>query len=1102
MKRQETVSTFNEGLVMDFNPLVTPKNTVTSCLNGTLITHNGNENVLQNDMGNGIVETACLPEGYVPLGTAELGGIIYIVSYNPLTNQSQIGSFPSPERNITSDEVDQKAHMLKWTDLFKISNNRTIIKTPVYKLALLNKEINPGDKFQIYSSKIFEFRNQLSAWNDKNADIDSLPRYLKLHVVSMDNEGKITFLDNNLVWQIYEVGENKGYYYIRNSTSDIENQKAPNEYRDLVNSEYNVFVSKSKGTLAILAELECIDTFDVTWDANVTSTGDEKNAEIFFNLNWTYQNDNSISRNKVNLNKVLIERTRGNEKLEDKITIKYPVLSNDNVTLIDDTDVLRIPEGTQFLNPAKRDGDSIPNYLESDPKSLRKNDGTDNDFMLEKSFSYTYNADEDDIVSFTIIPGMPFGYMDYLKKTVSLNLKDLGTGKIDLVEWRYLVFDNSITLNWGLDCYPEKNKKVNDVIFNFYELDNSNISSNIDSQNYKESEVVQDGYYKIPAIDTTQPWKVSIGDENILSIKHTEKTSFSGHTHDNLVFSDKLKKDKCYLVVIKVDYTGSPRYFFRFLYTTPIFNSIFNDGLDFAKHSLSDVVKVSLEKTKNDAKWTKMQNPTYKISHKTGEYEGVPVIDEKNYNKADDLPPFYSEKTDNSDAVQINTGHIEINADFELKTKEAWKDLFSFDFTLSNPDIPEYNKSEMEKPNIYYSSLYEDLEPITSKESNISETFTKNGSINSIHYQSDIKISTPFKSFFNTNQNTKIDYELRNLEVAESQLWFAADDGNFQGVGNGFPETGESSQAYDMVYGSQAKNLIGKADITLHHWGVNQQDGLDGFVLAAFVMQGEKQIELGSRINSGNGVPAFFNTYAIKGSGFANFIVEIGETFTHNNVTLHVVNQPYIKKLIDNYFKWVKSNKSKELWILNNLVLYDSYNFSSRINSKKICTINNYQIGNCVIKTTNNLPKNLKLNISNYFNVDLDTGTYSISNNALKTRMLQQSFITYLLPDDTVVSKQYNINKPFRRTDGIIDYVEESEFQITGRKLILAIQNEQLIVLEHPEISEGQSEATLDGRRINNADYSRAAVRFGAHKDGNDSIIFYDHGYDLVNFLI
>jgi len=39
-------------------------------------------------MGNGRVETAFLPEGYIPVGTCEFGDIIYIVSYNPLINKS------------------------------------------------------------------------------------------------------------------------------------------------------------------------------------------------------------------------------------------------------------------------------------------------------------------------------------------------------------------------------------------------------------------------------------------------------------------------------------------------------------------------------------------------------------------------------------------------------------------------------------------------------------------------------------------------------------------------------------------------------------------------------------------------------------------------------------------------------------------------------------------------------------------------------------------------------------------------------------------------------------------------------------------------------
>jgi hypothetical protein len=66
---------------------------------------NGNEAILQNDMGNGRVESAFLPNGYVPVGMKEYGGIIYIASYNPITNKSQLGCFPSPERNIDQTET-------------------------------------------------------------------------------------------------------------------------------------------------------------------------------------------------------------------------------------------------------------------------------------------------------------------------------------------------------------------------------------------------------------------------------------------------------------------------------------------------------------------------------------------------------------------------------------------------------------------------------------------------------------------------------------------------------------------------------------------------------------------------------------------------------------------------------------------------------------------------------------------------------------------------------------------------------------------------------------------------------------------------------------
>jgi len=85
--KKETTNTFNEGMIKDLHPLTTPNNVLTDALNATLVTYNGNENILQNDMGNVKVSHALLKSGYVPVGMKEHGGIIYVAAYNPKTQK-------------------------------------------------------------------------------------------------------------------------------------------------------------------------------------------------------------------------------------------------------------------------------------------------------------------------------------------------------------------------------------------------------------------------------------------------------------------------------------------------------------------------------------------------------------------------------------------------------------------------------------------------------------------------------------------------------------------------------------------------------------------------------------------------------------------------------------------------------------------------------------------------------------------------------------------------------------------------------------------------------------------------------------------------------
>jgi hypothetical protein len=46
MKKAEATNTFTDGLIMDFDPLVTPNTSLSSALNATFVTMNGKENVL------------------------------------------------------------------------------------------------------------------------------------------------------------------------------------------------------------------------------------------------------------------------------------------------------------------------------------------------------------------------------------------------------------------------------------------------------------------------------------------------------------------------------------------------------------------------------------------------------------------------------------------------------------------------------------------------------------------------------------------------------------------------------------------------------------------------------------------------------------------------------------------------------------------------------------------------------------------------------------------------------------------------------------------------------------------------------------------------
>lgn len=285
-------NTFGDGLVMDFAPDNTQATCLTHALNATLLTMNGNELSLQNDMGNGRVETAYLPEGYIPVGTCEFGDIVYIVSYNPITNKSQIGCFPSPERNISSKElsgIETQFNLDEFTKSTDFGFRETISNS--IKKVIYNNSLNPGDKFIVHSGDIHDNMPRISDYGNKSHIVGAFPKQFKINVVAIEDSGKINYLNNDLKW--YDD------FYINQESTNNSDKPDIDSYRNLLSSGYSIFQSKVSGKLAILIELERIQTFNSTYEVlknkNVTKTIESTTVncqqyDIYINFNWKTNN--------------------------------------------------------------------------------------------------------------------------------------------------------------------------------------------------------------------------------------------------------------------------------------------------------------------------------------------------------------------------------------------------------------------------------------------------------------------------------------------------------------------------------------------------------------------------------------------------------------------------------------------------------------------------------------------------------------------------------------------------------------------------------------------------------------------------------------------
>lgn len=171
--------------MMDLNPINTPKSVLTDCVNGTFITYNGNEFVLQNDMGNYELKNCKLPTNFIPVGVKGYADILYIVSYNPLTKEVEIGSYPAPQ-SIFSTGTSPSIGPNPESDLTPFLINETLQYNDVIQEQKKNLYVfmdgTDQNTYKMYPGDEFKITGLVQE------DLDFPYQHLNFYIIDEDNK--------------------------------------------------------------------------------------------------------------------------------------------------------------------------------------------------------------------------------------------------------------------------------------------------------------------------------------------------------------------------------------------------------------------------------------------------------------------------------------------------------------------------------------------------------------------------------------------------------------------------------------------------------------------------------------------------------------------------------------------------------------------------------------------------------------------------------------------------------------------------------------------------------------------------------------------------
>lgn len=520
-------NTFNEGMVLDNHPLMTPNTVLTDALNATLVTMNGNEMVLQNDMGNVRVENAKLPPGYIPIGMKEYGGIIYIACYNPLTNKGQIGCFPSPQRQKTATQISEITPTFKFPDVTYIKEengekwykiNSLLTKCEIFPKGTI---IRSGDKFSVGLPIASMFgtdnidstgEHYISNYDNVENGLVKTPmnRMYTFGVATLDNNGQLRDITNQL--KRYKGGQqvqfsnidsdlykfNCGYWQNEMSTKDKDGLVS-SELMDQtsVQSKLNTYNSKLFGRLFLYAKYNAIDSVDISIVGYKKSeiTNDIKNPiysnpkqddksiikidspiVLFIYANYKYNcPDGSADLNKRDdLPKPLEGYKYYFDKYRNSNIIRGLLLT------------LKINKNTtQQLLEFNIPSDNNENYTVGYGYPVY--DSITNLYSFSQLFTLPIKSSLNQTIEWSVTPIMRFfdngklingGLLPDKGVNGSLDTGNINSGVMKLNTWNYYISGDRINLRWGYESYPRDNDVISDITFRFYDIATNEIVFN------------------------------------------------------------------------------------------------------------------------------------------------------------------------------------------------------------------------------------------------------------------------------------------------------------------------------------------------------------------------------------------------------------------------------------------------------------------------------------------------------------------------------------------------------------------------------------------------------------------------------------------------